>query len=156
MNLIEIPKHIYRQINAHGETSYPEEGAGFLLGADGNKRQVKAILALNNAREDGARHDRYLITPQDYLHGEQEAAKLGLEVIGVFHSHPDHPDQPSEFDRKWALPWFSYLITSIQAGKAIESRSWRLSEDRSYFEEEQLSITTTHNGIRTGEARDSS
>jgi proteasome lid subunit RPN8/RPN11 len=113
-------------------------------------------LALNNAREDGARHDRYLITPQDYLHGEQEAAKLGLEVIGVFHSHPDHPDQPSEFDRKWALPWFSYLITSIQAGKAIESRSWRLSEDRSYFEEEQLSITTTHNGIRTGEARDSS
>lgn len=143
MTLIEIPEPIYKQIATHGEAVYPEEGVGFLLGEDGDKRQVKAILILKNAREEGTRRDRYLISPLDYLHGEQEAALLGLDVIGVFHSHPDHPNQPSEFDREWALPWFTYLITRIQAGKASSSRAWQLSEDRAYFEEERLLITTT-------------
>ena len=141
MASIEITDQIRTQINSHGESAYPEEGAGFLLGVDGEKRQVKAILPLSNSREDGARNNRYLITPQDYLHGEQEAAEMGLDLIGVFHSHPDHPDQPSEFDRQWALPWFSYIITRIQGGRAAGSRSWRLSEDRSRFDEEQISIT---------------
>ncbi len=68
-------------------------------------------------REDTARHNRYLITPQDMLAGEIEADRLGLDVVGVFHSHPDHPNLPSEFDREWALPWFSYLITSVIAGE---------------------------------------
>jgi proteasome lid subunit RPN8/RPN11 len=70
-----------------------------------------------------------------------EAERLGLSLIGVFHSHPDHPDQPSEFDRQWAQPFFSYIITSVEAGKAVESRSWRLEEDRSQFVEEIIQIT---------------
>lgn len=141
--MLEIPRKILAQIWAHGESAYPEEGAGFLFGTvDGEQRQVKAILTLNNAREEGARHNRYLLTPQDYLRGEQEAARLGLDVLGVFHSHPDHPSRPSEFDREWALPWFSYLITRIEGGRAMESRSWRLREDRSAFEEEVLQITS--------------
>jgi proteasome lid subunit RPN8/RPN11 len=95
-------------------------------------------LKYDNAREKTARHNRYLLTPLDYLHGEQEASRLGLDVIGVFHSHPDHPNRPSEFDREWAMPWLSYVITSVQTGKAKESRSWLLSEDRTEFIEEKI------------------
>jgi len=138
---LEISRDILNRIYAHGEAAYPEEGAGFLLGvADGDQRQVAAILPLENAREDSARHNRYLLTPQDYLRGEQHAAGLGLDVLGVFHSHPDHPNRPSEFDRQWAMPWFSYVITSVEGGHAVGSRSWRLSEDRSAFEEEPIQV----------------
>jgi proteasome lid subunit RPN8/RPN11 len=131
-------------INSHGEAAYPDEGAGFLLGAaQGERRQVKAILPLDNSREAGARHNRYLLTPHDFLRGEQEAARQGLDLLGVFHSHPDHPNQPSEFDREWAMPWFSYIITSVQGGRAADSRSWRLEEDRSSFFEETIEVSGT-------------
>jgi proteasome lid subunit RPN8/RPN11 len=136
---LEIPKSILDQIHDHGAAAYPEEGAGLILGhSQDNTRVVKAILGLNNAREDAARHNRYLLTAQDMLKGEQEAARLGLDIIGVFHSHPDHPDRPSEFDREWALPWFSYLITRVDQGVAISSRSWRLTDGRDEFYEETL------------------
>lgn len=140
MTLI-LSQEIIQQIHSNGEKAYPEEGAGLLLGVvSAKRRQVRAILALSNAREDEARHNRYLITPQDMLRGEEEAIRLGLDILGVFHSHPDHPNQPSEFDREWAMPWFSYLITSVNNGKAVASRSWRLIEDRSGFIEEILLI----------------
>ncbi len=135
---LQISQEILDQIHRHGETAYPEEGAGFLLGADGDSRQVRAIHPLANAREDSARHNRYLITPQDYLQAEITADRLGLSLIGVFHSHPDHPNRPSEFDREWAQPFFSYIITSVNGGLAVESRSWRLQEDRSAFIEETI------------------
>ncbi len=138
--MLRLSKDVLAQIHAHGEDAYPEEGAGFLLGSDGNERAVKTILPLTNSREDAARHNRYLITPEDYLKAELEADRLGLSLIGVFHSHPDHPNRPSEFDRDWAQPFFSYIITSVDSGKAIESRSWRLIEDRSQFEEEKIQI----------------
>jgi proteasome lid subunit RPN8/RPN11 len=134
-----IPPEILKQIHANGEDAYPEEGAGLMLGqVQGDERSVLRILSIPNAREDAARHNRYLITAQDMLRGEDEAARLGLDVIGVFHSHPDHPNRPSEFDREWALPWYSYVITSVQSGNAVESRAWRLREDRSAFDEEQI------------------
>ena len=135
---LRIPEDLLSKIHAHGEQAYPEEGAGFMLGSDAVERDVIDLLPLSNAREDAARRNRYLFTPEDYLKAEVEAERLGLSLIGVFHSHPDHPNQPSEFDREWALPWYSYLITSVQSGKAVESRSWRLLEDRSGFEEEEI------------------
>jgi len=141
MMYLVIPNEILKAIHQHGEEAYPEEGAGLLLGkADEEAKRVAKILPLANTREDAARHNRYLLNPQDYLHGEMEAARLGLDVLGVFHSHPDHPNRPSEFDREWAMPWFSYLITSVQQGKAVESRSWLLAEDRSAFSEENIAI----------------
>lgn len=137
-----LSRQILAQINAHGETSYPEEGAGFLLGSvEGQQRVVSQIFTTENAREDAARHNRYLVTPEDYLKAEITAERLGLDLIGVFHSHPDHPNRPSEFDREWAQPFFSYVITSVNDGKAVESRCWRLSEDRSKFEEEKITFT---------------
>ncbi len=89
-------------------------------------------------REEGTRHNRYLVSPEDYLKAEVTADSLGLSLIGVFHSHPDHPNRPSEFDREWAQPFFSYVITTINEGKASTSCSWRLAEDRSKFEEERI------------------
>jgi proteasome lid subunit RPN8/RPN11 len=138
---LEIPAQILAEIHAHGESAYPDEGAGLLLGtADKNSRRVAAILPLDNAREKADRHNRYLITPQDMLFAENTAASQGWAVIGVFHSHPDHPERPSDFDREWALPWFTYLITSVNSGKATQSRAWRLTDDRERFEEESIQV----------------
>ena len=139
---LNLTDELLARIHSHGEESYPEEGAGFLLGNDSGdgKRAVTEIFPLLNSRENEARHNRYLITPEDYLKAELTADKLELSLIGVFHSHPDHPNQPSEYDREWAQPFFSYIITSVNAGKAAESRSWRLTEDSSNFEEEKISI----------------
>lgn len=136
--MLAIPNKLVEQITAHLESAYPEEGAGFLLGSEG---EVKEIFPLPNAREDAARHNRYSITPEDYLKAEMQAAELGADLIGVFHSHPDCPNVPSEYDREWAQPFFSYLITRIDEGKAISHRSWRLTEDRSKYDEEELEIT---------------
>jgi proteasome lid subunit RPN8/RPN11 len=138
---LSITQELLDKIHAHGAAAYPEEGAGLLLGNDqSGDRQVTEILPLTNAREDQARHNRYLITAEDMLAGENEAARLGLDVIGIFHSHPDHPNRPSEFDRDWALPWYSYIITSVNQGQAIASRSWRLIQDRSGFDEEDILV----------------
>jgi len=142
MPILEISPELLAQIHRHAEAAYPDEGAGLLLGkAEGSLKQATFILALSNAREAAARHNRYLLTPQDYLRGEQEAARLGVDVLGIFHSHPDHPNRPSEYDREWAMPWFSYLITSVQAGQAVESRSWQLADDRLQFIEEEIRLS---------------
>ncbi len=139
---ITISSTLLQEIHTYGESAYPEEGAGLLIGTEnGQEKIVTEILTLENARESSARHNRYLLSAEDYLRGENEAARLGLDVLGVFHSHPDHPNQPSDFDREWAMPWFSYLITSVYSGQAKASRSWRLAEDRLQFFEETLSVT---------------
>ena len=139
---LEIGSEVLRKIQAQGEAAYPEEGAGLMLGAvdTDDLRRVLTILPLANAREDSARHNRYLITAQEMLFGEQEAMRLGFDILGVYHSHPDHPNQPSEFDRDWALPWYSYVITSVKQGKADGSRSWRLVDDRERFVEEVVTV----------------
>ena len=138
MSSILIPPEFLAQIRESGEAAYPEEGVGFLLGPDGEPRSVLGILPITNAREEGSRNKRYMIAPDEYLQAENTAERLGLSLIGVFHSHPDHPNQPSEYDKEWAQPSFSYVITTIESGKALESRSWRLSEDRSIFVQEPI------------------
>lgn len=136
--MLAISTDLLEKITAHLEAAYPEEGAGFLLGAAG---EVREIVALPNACEDEARHNRYLITPEDYLKAELKAAELGVDLIGVFHSHPDCPNEPSEFDREWAQPFFSYIISRVDNGKAVSHRSWVLTEDRSKYEEKELKIS---------------
>ena len=136
--MLVVPGRLIEQMNAHVENAYPEEGAGFLIGEQG---EVREIMALSNSREDGARHNRFLFTPEDYLQAELKAEGLGLSLIGVFHSHPECPNIPSEFDREWAQPFFSYIITRVDSGKAVNSRSWKLLEDRSKYEEEEIEIS---------------
>lgn len=137
-----ITSDIYNQITTHLQAAYPNEGAGLLLGqANGDGKTVKAILKFENKSEPGEQHHRYLITAQDMLRGETEAEKLGLDVIGVFHSHPDHPAHASDYDRDHALPWYSYLIVSVQKGQAAAARSWVLTDDRTKFNEEIVERT---------------
>lgn len=138
--MLVVPNRLIEQMNAHVEKAYPEEGAGFLIGEEG---EVKEIVALSNSREEEARHNRFLFTPEDYLNAELTAEGLGLSLIGVFHSHPDCPNVPSDYDREWAQPFFSYIITRVDQGKAVNSRSWRLLEDRSNYEEEEIKITNS-------------
>jgi len=136
--MLKISDHFLEELYALGEKAYPEEGVGFLFGTDGEAREVKVIYPVKNAREKEARHNRYDVSPQDIIEADEKAEEMGLSIIGVFHSHPDHPDKPSEFDLKWANTFFSYIITSVKDGKAVASRSWRLKEDRSGFIEEKI------------------
>lgn len=138
--MLTISPDTLRSLQVHGEAAYPNEGAGLLLGrADaGLNKTVTAILPIDNQWDVQEQYHRFLITPADMLRGETEAARLGLDVVGIFHSHPDHVAEPSGFDRDWALPWYSYIITSVQQGRAAVSRSWLLREDRSGFEEETI------------------
>lgn len=137
--MLTVPTPVLRALQSHGEAAYPNEGAGLLLGTvtpDG--KTVADIMPLANEWEAGEQYHRYMITPQDMLRGENEAARRGLDVVGIFHSHPDHPAQPSAMDRDWALPFFSYVITSVQKAQAVVSRAWLLREDRSAFDEETI------------------
>ena len=138
-----IPPYLLNAIHAHAASSYPDEGAGFILGTvQDAKRIARAVLPQANNFESSMRRRRYSISPQDMLQAEREAHAMGLEIIGIFHSHPDHPAMPSEYDREHSLPWFLYLITCVDGGRVIESRVWRLREDRSAFNEVPVDLET--------------
>lgn len=138
---LQIAPELLAFIRTHGEENYPDEGAGLLLGrVQGEVRQATHALPQTNGAPAEMRRQRYEIEPLAMLAAEDLAEREGLEVMGVFHSHPDHPAAPSAFDRERALPWFTYMITSVRKGQAADTRCWRLSEDRSALEEEKLWI----------------
>lgn len=139
--VLTIRREAIKEMEAHLEAAYPNEGAGLLLGtADGAGKRVEAVLPLGNRWQGSEQTHRFLLGPQDLLRGEQEAARRGLDVIGIFHSHPDHPAEPSGFDREWALPWYSYVITTVRQGRTTQHRSWLLKDDRSDYDEEELRV----------------
>ncbi len=139
--MLNIPAALLQAIQAHGEAAYPNEGAGLLLGTvEAEQKTLAAILPIPNQWESEEQYHRFLITPEDMLRGETEAARRGLDVVGIFHSHPDHVAVPSGFDRDWALPWYSYIITSVEKAKAVDTRSWLLKEDRSGFDAETVDV----------------
>lgn len=131
---LQINPNAYQQMRTHAEADYPNECCGFFYGHEGDLRQVKTALRVENAKE-GDKSRRFQITPEDYRNAENYALEHELDLLGVYHSHPDHPAEPSEHDRKVALPWFSYIIISVENGKAVNGRSWRLNEDRQFEEE---------------------
>jgi proteasome lid subunit RPN8/RPN11 len=128
------------QLKQHVERSYPYEGGGLLIGRAGEagRKIVTEIKPLANQRAVEDQHNRILITDAMYRAGEAYADSRGLLLVGFFHSHPDHPARPSEFDREHALPWWSYVIVSVQQGSAAEVLSWELREDRSGFDGEEI------------------
>ena len=139
--MLLLPSALLNAIQSHGEAAYPNEGAGLLLGqAEGDQKTLAAILPIANQWEAAEQYHRFLITPEDMVRGVSEAARRGLDVIGIFHSHPDHVAVPSGFDRDWALPWYSYIITSVENAKAVDTRSWLLKEDRTGFEAEAMDV----------------
>jgi len=128
-------------IERHGATTYPEECCGVLIGralaADGSGTRVERVVAATNERED-SRHNRYVIPPQVVMAATKEARSQGLDVVGFYHSHPDHPAEPSDFDREHAWPGLTYLIVSVREGRPVDLRAWRLTDDRERFEEERV------------------
>ncbi|MGD8633567.1 MAG: M67 family metallopeptidase [Anaerolineales bacterium] len=139
---IKLSEHALADLHAHVESAYPEEGAGFLLGHEQEgMRFVEGVLPQSNEFDADHRRRRYLIEPQDMLRAENYADQHGYEILGIFHSHPDHPARPSDYDLEWSLPWFSYLITSVTDGKVAQSRCWRLNDTRTDFIEESIEIT---------------
>jgi proteasome lid subunit RPN8/RPN11 len=127
-----------KQIRAHGVETYPHECCGALLGSDSDTgREVRALFKLVNRRTDSPRN-RFSVTSDDVREAERAAQQAGLEVVGWYHSHPDHPAIPSEFDREHAWPWYSYVIVSVVAGKPETLASWRLADDRMRFEPEKI------------------
>jgi proteasome lid subunit RPN8/RPN11 len=125
-------------IGRHGEETYPEECCGFLLGtAAAGLTRVERIVAAANERQE-SRHNRFVMSPETVLAAHKQARAAGLAVVGYYHSHPDHPAEPSEFDRDHAWPGLSYLIVAVRQGRAEAARSWRLRDDRERFEEERV------------------
>jgi proteasome lid subunit RPN8/RPN11 len=131
-----------REIEAQGEQAYPDEGGGFLLGAiSGDRFEVRQIMRLPNEWSEEARRNRFRLTERTALKAELAAMEQGLGVIGVFHSHPNHPAEPSQWDLAWATwPNFSFLITSVAEGRAVSTRAWRLASDRASYEEDSITV----------------
>lgn len=134
---LRIASRALQEMQQHAQEDYPNECCGFFYGVEQDDiRQVHQVRRVENAKE-GDQRRRFQIRPVDYQRAEKYALDHDLDLLGVYHSHPDHPAEPSEHDRKVAMPWFSYLIISVQEGKAVAIRSWRLDAERQ-FEEEAL------------------
>ena len=126
-----LPPSVEREIRRHGEETYPHECCGALVGQG---RRVAARVALPNTTEEGPRR-RFLVRPSDYRLAEERARELGGELLGFYHSHPDHPARPSQYDLDHAWPTFAYVIISVAAGQAGDISVWWLKDDRSTFQE---------------------
>jgi proteasome lid subunit RPN8/RPN11 len=146
--------HVAECIRRHGAETFPHECCGALLGRDSlaaekvsaqdetpskETREVLELFPLVNRRDDSPRN-RFAVTADDVRDAEKAASQHGLEVIGWYHSHPDHPARPSDFDREHAWPWYSYVIVSVMAGKPADMTSWRLNDDRLNYSPEGIEI----------------
>lgn len=144
---IKIHKERLDLIGDYGEKSFPNECCGFLLGKlDGNDREIQSILPADNEFEDDEKYHRFLITPEAYRKAEKIARERGQDVLGFYHSHPNAPARPSQYDVDHAWPWYSYVIASVMAGKVAQTTSWILNEDRKAFGEEEIEII--HESLR--------
>jgi len=131
---LRLDARVDAAIRAHGSETYPNECCGALIGRDGT---VSATLALPNMTDEGPR-TRFRVTPNDYRAAERRASELGAELLGFYHSHPDHPSRPSQYDLDHAWPFFLYVIVSVRDGVSGDMTVWRLREDRSAFDQEEL------------------
>lgn len=141
--MLKVPAHLQAQIEAHGAASYPYEGCGLLLGSAANGQNiVHSIYPVENRWEvEEEKRIRFLITPHDMMQAEMAAMRQDLDIVGIFHSHPDDQPVASSRDLAWATwPGYSYLITEVRGGQPGHSRSWQLREDRSGFVEEEVQI----------------
>ena len=138
---VEISKTLESEIRRHGEETFPNECCGFILGkVNGEDRTVVELLRADNDREDEEQYHRFLITPDDYMKGEKAARGKGLDIIGFYHSHPNAPARPSQYDLDHAWPFYSYIIVSIMDKVSDLMTSWILKDDRSAFDEEEIAL----------------
>jgi proteasome lid subunit RPN8/RPN11 len=131
---LTVTPAVDQAIRRHGQETYPHECCGAMVGRGD---QVIDVVALANTTEEGPRR-RFLVRPSDYREAEQRAAELGADLLGFYHSHPDHPARPSQYDLDHAWPTFAYVIVAVAAGAAGDMTVWYLKDDRSTFEEGSL------------------
>ena len=145
---LQISHELAERIGQHGAETFPHECCGALLGRDSaflenaeaeSSREVLELFPLVNRRDDSPRN-RFAVTAEDVLDAEKAARQRGLDVVGWYHSHPDHPARPSQFDREHAWPWYSYIIVSVMGGKPAEMTSWRLNDDRQAYTPERIQV----------------
>jgi len=138
--MITIDEQHLSDMRRHGERDYPFECCGLMLGrfeSDG-KKNVAETYPISNAREEEAKRNRFLIRPDELMRGEKYARANGLDVVGFYHSHPDDRAVPSKYDLDHAWPTYSYVVVSVEKGKAVDLQSWEMEPDRSKFNEEEI------------------
>jgi proteasome lid subunit RPN8/RPN11 len=137
---VQLNARVAATVKRHAVAAYPYECCGALIGRQSDQGGVEIVEAteLENVTDEGPRR-RFRVSPADYRESEARARELGAELVGFYHSHPDHPAQPSQYDLDHAWPNFSYVIVAVAGGTAGDLRSWRLLPDRSAFEEESIS-----------------
>lgn len=126
------------EIRREGERAYPAECCGVLAGRAAPAKEIQRLVPATNRRTDDPH--RYLISPDDLRMIEAELRTSGQEILGCYHSHPDHPAQPSAFDTEQAWPWYSYIIVKVERGRAGELTSWVLDNDRSRMHPEPIDV----------------
>jgi proteasome lid subunit RPN8/RPN11 len=136
-----LSPEIAAKIRSHGAETYPHECCGALLGREiaDDLREIVGLFPLVNRRDDSPRN-RFSITSDDVRDAEKSAREQGVDLLGWYHSHPDHPAKPSQYDQDHAWPWYSYVIVSVANGEPQHMTSWRLADDRSRFTPEDLEI----------------
>ena len=138
--MLRLSDELAQRIRSHGEASYPHECCGALLGRGvGAEREIVDLLPLEN-RNGNSPRKRFAISPEDFRRAEHIAHERSLDLVGWYHSHPDHPALPSEFDRAHAWPWYSYVIVTVAQGRAGQISAWRLDDNRTRFTPERLEI----------------
>lgn len=138
--MLTITKNLIDKILTQSEEGYPYEICGFMLGKQNytaSTREVLEVVQVDNQNKERA-NDRFEIAPKDYIKVENYADKKGLEIVGIYHSHPDHPDRPSQTDRMFALEDMSYIIVSVNKGKAESFKSWQLVDGE--FQPEEVNL----------------
>lgn len=135
---VRLSEALIEEIRRQGVRAYPAECCGLLAGHPGGVKEILRLVAMANRRTDDPH--RYLIAPDDLRHAEADLSRSGLEVLGCYHSHPDHPAAPSAFDVEQAWPWYSYIILRVDRGRAAELTSWVLDDDRSKMHPESIDV----------------
>lgn len=134
-----ITRDIFDQIIEHAKDSYPDECCGIMIGTDMKGKKVLYVHRAENTNTERSK-DRYIISPTEIFLMDKEARGQGLDIVGFYHSHPDHPNEPSQTDREWGQPKYSYVIVSVKGGETAEARCWTFDDDKSPFREEKLEI----------------
>jgi|DewCreStandDraft_5_1066085.scaffolds.fasta_scaffold02109_19 proteasome lid subunit RPN8/RPN11 len=133
--VVKLLTSVYKGMIKHAESGYPNEVCGVLIGTGNTISNFKECRNLNKERA----RDRYELDPLSFKEADDWARANKLEILGVYHSHPDHPPRPSEFDREHAWPGWVYIILSIGRGKHIDTRAWTLNE-HNHFKEEKIEL----------------
>jgi len=138
--VLRIPKNVLDEIQAHMEETYPHECCGLIIGSVESDGRVAATSRRCGNLNTERAADRYELDPKDMLAAQQELEGGPLDIIGIYHSHPDHPSRPSQTDLNHAWPGWSYIIGSVEKGSVASVQSWALTEAADRFEEEVMDV----------------